>query len=87
MLGAIELVANKETKTRFDPTLRLGDRLFERGYANGVIFRAFTDGTIGLAPALCCSDHEMDLIFERIRRTLDDLLGEPDVRSAVSQVG
>ena len=84
LLGAIELVADKETKARFDPALRLGDRLFERGYANGLIFRAFTDGIIGLAPALCCSDDEMDLIFERIRRTLDDMLKEPDIRSAVA---
>jgi adenosylmethionine-8-amino-7-oxononanoate aminotransferase len=84
LLGAIELVADKKTKAPFDPALRLAERLFERGYANGVIFRAFTDGIIGLAPALCCSDDEMDLIFERIRRTLDDLLGEPDVRSAIA---
>lgn len=84
LLGAIELVADKKTKAPFDLALRLAERLFERGYANGVIFRAFTDGIIGLAPALCCSDDEMDLIFERIRRTLDDLLEEPDVRSAIA---
>jgi adenosylmethionine-8-amino-7-oxononanoate aminotransferase len=86
MLGAIELVADKNTKARFDKDLRLSDRLFERGYANGVIFRAFTEGIIGLAPALCCSDHEMDLIFERVRRTLDDLLEAPDIRSAMAEV-
>jgi adenosylmethionine-8-amino-7-oxononanoate aminotransferase len=86
LVGAIELVADKETKARFDPQLRLAARLFERGYANGLIFRAFTDGIIGLAPALCCSDDEMDMIFERIRRTLDDLLAEPDIRSAVAEM-
>ena len=86
LLGAIELVADKKTKARFDKDLRLSDRLFERGYENGVIFRAFSDATIGLAPALCCSDDEMDLIFERVRRTLDDLLEEPDVRRAVVNV-
>jgi len=84
MLGAIELVADKKTKARFDPALQLAARLFERGYANGLIFRAFNDGIIGLAPALCCSDDEMDLIFERIRHTLDGLLEEPDIRSAVA---
>ena len=84
LLGAIELVADKKTKARFDPALQLSARLFERGYANGLIFRAFTDGIIGLAPALCCSDDEMDLIFERIRRTLDGLLEETDIRSAIA---
>jgi adenosylmethionine-8-amino-7-oxononanoate aminotransferase len=84
LLGAIELVADKDTKARLDPSLRLPERLFARGYANGVIFRAFGDNIIGLAPALCCSGDEMDMIFARIRRTLDDLLAEADVRSAVS---
>jgi adenosylmethionine-8-amino-7-oxononanoate aminotransferase len=84
MLGAIELVTNKDLKARFDPALKLADRLFQRGYANGVIFRAFPDNIIGLAPALCCSDEEMDMIFERIGRTLDDLLEEPDIRQAAS---
>lgn len=83
MLGAIELVANKDSKARFDPALKLADRLFARGYANGVIFRAFADNIIGLAPALCCSDEEMDMIFARISNTLDQLLDEPDVRRAV----
>jgi adenosylmethionine-8-amino-7-oxononanoate aminotransferase len=84
MLGAIELVSDKESKARFDPDLKLADRLFARGYANGVIFRAFADNIIGLAPALCCTDEEMDMIFARVRHTLDQLLDEPDVRRAVS---
>jgi adenosylmethionine-8-amino-7-oxononanoate aminotransferase len=82
MLGAIELVANKETKARFDPSLKLADRLFAKGYANGIIYRAFADNIIGLAPALCCADDEMEMIFGRIRTTLDSLLEEPDIRRA-----
>ncbi|MFT3965998.1 MAG: aspartate aminotransferase family protein [Sphingobium sp.] len=84
MLGAIELVSNRDSKAGFDPDLKLADRLFRRGYEQGVIFRAFADNIIGLAPALCCSNDEMDMIFERIDRTLDSLLEEPDIRQAVS---
>ena len=83
LLGAIELVADKATKERFDPSLKIPDRLFAQGYRNGVIFRSFPDNIIGLAPALCASDAEMDEIFARIRRTLDDLLEEADIRAAV----
>lgn len=83
LLGAIELVGDKDARTRFAPDLRLADRLFARGYDNGVIFRAFADNIIGLAPALCASDDEIDLIFARIRKTLDDLLEESDIRAAV----
>ncbi|MGE6695521.1 aspartate aminotransferase family protein [Sphingobium limneticum] len=83
LLGAIELVADKGSKTRFDPALKLADRLFAKAYENGVIFRAFADNIIGLAPALCASDAEMDEIFARIAKTLDDLLEEADIRAAV----
>lgn len=83
LLGAIELVADKKTKDRFDPALKIPDRLFAQGYRNGVIFRSFPDTIIGLAPALCASDEEMDEIFARIRRTLDDLLEQADIRAAV----
>jgi adenosylmethionine-8-amino-7-oxononanoate aminotransferase len=84
LLGALELVADKSTKRAFDPDLRLPDRLFQRAYENGVIFRAFGDGAIGLAPALCCSEAEMDMIFDRIAKTLDDLLEQTDIRAALA---
>lgn len=84
MLGAIELVADKATKARFDPGLKIPDRLFESGYRNGIIFRAFGEGIIGLAPALCCVENEMAMIFDRIKRTLDDLLDSADIRRAVA---
>lgn len=84
LLGAIELVADKKTKDRFAPALQLPDRLFAQGYANGVIFRAFGDNIIGLAPALCCADDEMDMIFDRVRKTLDNMLEEPDIRGAMT---
>jgi adenosylmethionine-8-amino-7-oxononanoate aminotransferase len=84
LLGALELVSDKQTKAGFDPALRLPDRLLERGYRNGVIFRSFGDCMIGLAPALCASDAEMDMIFARIGKTLDQMLEEADVRSALA---
>lgn len=83
LLGAIELVADKGSKARLDPALKIPDRLFAQGYKNGVIFRSFPDNIIGLAPALCAADEEMDEIFARIRKTLDDLLEEADIRAAV----
>lgn len=83
LLGAIELVSDKASKARFDPSLKISHRLDEIAYRRGVIFRAFSDDMIGLAPALCCTNEEMDLIFTRIRETLDELLGVPDIRKAV----
>jgi adenosylmethionine-8-amino-7-oxononanoate aminotransferase len=83
MLGALELVRDKETKEKFDPTLKIGERLFARAYANGLIIRAFADGVLAFAPPLCCTEAEIDLILERTEKTLDDVLDAPDIRSAL----
>jgi len=81
MLGALELVADKAEKTPFDRAL--ANRLFRTGYHNGIIFRAFTDGTIGLAPALSCTEAEMETLLARLRRTLDNILDTKDIRAAI----
>lgn len=83
LLGALELVADKESRQAFPAELRLADRLFKRAYANGLIFRAFADGTIGLAPALCCTAGEMEQLLARLTATLDQVLEEPEVRRAL----
>ena len=84
MLAALELVADKATKARFDPSLGLPDRLAAAGYRQGIIFRAFADGTIGLAPAISCGEADMDELLARLGRTLDAVLDEADVRRAIA---
>jgi len=83
LLGAVELVSNKETKAGFPAELDIGGRLSQLTWDNGVIVRCFANAVIGFAPALCCSDVEMDLIFERVEKSLDQLLEQPDVRAAL----
>jgi adenosylmethionine-8-amino-7-oxononanoate aminotransferase len=84
MLGALELVADKTTKRRFDPALHLGGRIARTAYREGIIFRAFNDAILGFAPALCYNADEMQQLFTRVRRTLDLVLEERDVREAMS---
>ncbi|MEO7383801.1 MAG: aspartate aminotransferase family protein [Novosphingobium sp.] len=84
LLGAIELVADKSTKAGFSSELDIAGRLSRLTWDNGVIVRCFANAVIGFAPALCCSDDEMDLIFERVGKSLDQLLEKSDVRAAVS---
>lgn len=83
MLAGIELVADKATKARFDPALGLPDRLSRTGYANDIIFRAFADGTVGLAPAISCDEEDMATLLARLTSTLDDVAAQPDVRAAL----
>jgi len=84
MLAGLELVADKRSKARFDPALGIADRLSRTAYANGLIFRAFADGTIGLAPAISCDADDMALLLDRLTRTLDDVLEDVDVRAALA---
>jgi adenosylmethionine-8-amino-7-oxononanoate aminotransferase len=84
LLGALELVSDKASKRGFDAALGLPDRLFAAAYRNGVIFRCFGDATLGFAPALTFTEAELDHLFVRLRRTLDDVLAAPDVRSALA---
>ncbi len=83
LLGALELVSDKATKRRFDPALGLADRLFDAGYRNGLVFRAFADDILGFAPALCFSADEFAQMSERLAKTLDDVLAASDVRAAL----
>ena len=83
LLGALELVSDKASKCGFDPALGLADRLFETGYRNGLVFRAFSDHILGFAPALCYTQDEFAQLFERLKKTLDDVLAAADVRRAL----
>ncbi len=84
LLGAIELVADKATKRPFDPSLKLSERITRASQRNGVIFRAFGDNILAFAPALCFGEAEISALFERVQRTLDDVLAEVEVRAAVA---
>ncbi|WP_250523471.1 MULTISPECIES: aspartate aminotransferase family protein [unclassified Caballeronia] len=83
LLGAVELVADKQKRTRFDPSLDLSNRIFAAAYRNKIIFRAFGDNILGFAPALCITESEMQQMIKRVRKTLDDVLANEDVRAAV----
>lgn len=84
LLGALELVADKTTKARFDPSLKLSELIAERAYQNKLIFRAFTDNILGFAPALCFGALEFEQLFERLSKTLDQVLEIKEVRQAIA---
>jgi putrescine---pyruvate transaminase len=84
MLAAVELVVDKHRKTKPDPAVGLGAKLFEHGYENGLIFRAFADDVIGFAPPLCFTRDDVDLLVERLRRTLNQALEIKEIRDATA---
>ncbi|WP_153141503.1 aspartate aminotransferase family protein [Paraburkholderia agricolaris] len=84
LLGALELVSDKDSKAGFDPSLKLSDRIAAAAYENRLIFRAFGDNILGFAPALSYTEAEFDLMFERLEKTLDDVLAQAEVRAALN---
>jgi adenosylmethionine-8-amino-7-oxononanoate aminotransferase len=85
LLGAIELVSDKATKAGFDAALQLPDRISEIAYRQGLVFRAFGDNILGFAPALCYTEREFDLLFERLGKILDEVAALPGVQAAMSR--
>ncbi|MCB2113278.1 MAG: aminotransferase class III-fold pyridoxal phosphate-dependent enzyme [Parvularculaceae bacterium] len=77
LLGAIELVKNKETRERYGDTGAAGVICRGHCFDTGVIMRAVGD-TMFLCPPLVISDDEIDEMFRLVRRALD--LTYQDVR-------
>jgi 4-aminobutyrate--pyruvate transaminase len=70
----VELVADKITKAKFDPSLGIGTKLQAVVRRNGVIVRASNDG-IAIAPILTIQPPELDLIADGIADALTEVLG------------
>jgi 4-aminobutyrate---pyruvate transaminase len=82
LLGGVELVADKKTKAPFDPKAGVGGFLIKRGHHHGLILRAMAD-VIGICPPLIIKEAEIDLLFERFGRALDDTLAMAKERGLV----
>ena len=70
MLGAIELVQNKQTRTRFPSERSAGMVCRGHCFANGLIMRAVGD-TMIIAPPLVISKEEIDELVSKARLCLD----------------
>jgi putrescine aminotransferase len=70
LLGALELVEDKQTRRYFPPARKVGLTCREHCIANGLVMRAVRDVMI-LAPPLIITEAEIDQIALRARRALD----------------
>lgn len=71
LIAAIELVADKATKRRFDPVGKAGAYLFAKGHEHGVIVRAMGD-QIGFCPPMIITPDEVRETVSRFAKALDD---------------
>ena len=84
MLAGVELVVDKAQRKKPSADLKVASRMFEAGYRNGLIYRAFADDIIGFAPPLCCTEHDIDLLIERFETSLNQMLDVKEIRDEIN---
>lgn len=75
LINAIELVANRTTKARFDGKQRTGYQIYKRALANGLVLRPLGD-VLYFNPPLIISREEIDEAIGICRQAIVDVLGE-----------
>ena len=83
LIGAVELVANKDSRAAFDPKLAVGPRVVAKAQAKGVILRAMGDA-VAFSPPLIISESEIQEMLGRFRDALDEAHGELLAAGALS---
>ncbi len=71
LIGGIELVADKKTRTNFPAEKLVAATLCKFGEEEGVIARPMLGDRIGLCPPLVITEAEIDELFDRLARALD----------------
>ena len=81
MVGALELVPSKPSRTGFAEKGSVGQRCRDIALANGLILRATNDAML-LSPPLVITRDEVDELFEKAWKSLDQTAREFGVRAA-----
>ena len=77
LLGAVEFVADRTKKTRFDPNLKVGPRIAAAALGENLIARAMPHGDIlGFAPPLCITRDEIDDVVARSLKAVNKVADE-----------
>ena len=71
LVGAIELVRDKKTKESFDPKLLVGANLVRMAHDHGLIVRPVADA-LCFCPPMVATEAEIDSMFDRFARALED---------------
>ena len=72
LIGAVELVRNKETRENFPPGIAA--HCGERCLQHGLILRATAGTSLAICPPLIITESELHELFDRLAAALDDTL-------------
>ena len=71
MIGAIEIVADKQSKAQFDPKQGVAAKVVKFCEEGGLILRNLYGDTVAICPPLVISGAETDQLFDILERALD----------------
>ena len=71
LIAAVEMVADKATRARFDPVGKAGGYAFEAAHGNGIIVRGIMDNVAVCPPLIINAEQVRDMVA-RVARTIDD---------------
>lgn len=74
LVGALELVQDRRTKSSFPPALGVGAYFARRAEAHGLIVRVIAGDIVAVSPPLIISVAEIQELLARLSRALDDTL-------------
>jgi len=73
LIGAVELVRDRETRQPFEVSDAVGPRIFRRMLEKGIIFRAIGD-VLAFCPPNVIEEAQVDRILETTRETVDEFI-------------
>ena len=71
LIGGLELVKDKRTKTSFEPKLGVGAKAARLAEEEGVLCRSVGGDTLALCPPLVIDGAEINHMFDCVTRALD----------------
>ena len=80
LIGAIEIVRNKETREQYPASAKAAAIVAQNCIANKLILRPLPFDAVGICPPLIISESEIDELFDRLERSLNDTL--PKIQQA-----
>jgi 4-aminobutyrate--pyruvate transaminase len=76
LVGAVEIVADKQTREQFAPSEKAAARVSDRAFDHGLIVRGLPGDSVACCPPLIITEEQIDDLFDRFRKGLDDAAGE-----------
>ena len=74
LIGAVELVANRDKPEAFDPSLKIAPRVAKRSMELGVITRALPAAdTVAFSPPFIVTDSELETMVKTVRKAVDEI--------------